>query len=324
MNDLVSIILPVYNVEKYLSECLETIIGQTYKRIEIIVVDDGSTDSCPKICDKYAKKDKRIKVIHQENKGLSGARNCGIEQANGKYITFVDSDDFISKDYISDLLFELKKNECDISACGTINVDENGNELNIEVSSKNIQLLGEEQIKALLMSKLSTTAWGKLYKIELFKNIRYPIRKYNEDTFTTYKVLDLSQKTIVINKPLYYYRKVQNSITNCSFNIKHMDGLEGIIERAEFVEKKYPQYKVYGNSAIVYTACKIFEKMIKSNYKNKEIEKTLKKNIKKYYWDFKKSKIYSFRTKMFCLISLINLKICRIIYSILLKSEVKK
>ena len=127
MDDLISIIIPVYRVEKYLEECLNSVINQTYANLEIILIDDGSPDRCGQICDEYAKKDERIEVIHQENQGVSNARNHGIEMAKGKYITFIDSDDYLEQDYIKYLYDEITKFNADISICGTIDIDEKNN-----------------------------------------------------------------------------------------------------------------------------------------------------------------------------------------------------
>ncbi len=208
MKEKISIIVPIYNVEKYLNQCIDSIINQTYKNLEIILVDDGSPDNCPKICDDYQKKDNRIKVIHKQNGGLSDARNAGLEIATGDYIGFVDSDDYIAPDMYEKLLLLAESKDCEIAVCGFIKVTSKA------MQNKNIALgikvLTKEQALYELMCEetFEDYAWNKLYKKELFKetNIRYPKGMAFEDTFTTYKLFLASNRVVVTESPLYYYR----------------------------------------------------------------------------------------------------------------------
>ena len=191
--DKISIIVPFYNVEKYAPKCIESIINQTYTNLEIILVDDGSPDTCGKICDDYALKDGRIKVIHKKNAGLSDARNVGIKEATGKYIGFVDGDDYIEKDMYKYLYNLIKENNADISICGVEEVYEDGS-IQDEKAKESIEILSKEDaIKELLLDKkVRSHAWDKLYKRELFENIEYPYGRKMEDIATTYKLFDLS------------------------------------------------------------------------------------------------------------------------------------
>ena len=187
MKDLISVIIPVYKVEEYINRCIDSVINQTYKNLEIILVDDGSPDGCPKICDEYAKKDSRIRVIHKQNGGLSDARNVGIDNANGKYITFIDSDDWIPIDSINILYKNLINTKSEISSGCLLEVfsDNRKNYSNndYEVYSK------IEGLKNLfLLHDISNSASGKIYDISLFDNIRYPVGKLYEDLGTTYKL----------------------------------------------------------------------------------------------------------------------------------------
>ena len=315
MNPLVSIIIPVYNVERYLKRCLDSIVNQTYKNIEIILVDDGSTDSSGKICDYYANRDSRIIVIHQRNQGLSGARNAALDIANGEYITCVDSDDFISQSLVEKLLDSMLKYKADISVCGIVYCDDNDFELKKQVVKSNKVIDGKEQIKNLLScTDIATMAWGKLYKRQLFDNVRYPIGKYNEDVFTTYKLLSLSKRTVVINQSLYYYRQVSGSITHSSFSIKHLDAIEGTIKRAEFVEKAYPEYTRYAFATVVHTCCKNYERMIIDQFYNSDIEIEIKNIMRRHWISFFGFSKASIKTKAFCFISCINMNLSRRIY----------
>lgn len=243
MEDLISIIVPVYNVEKYLNNCIKSIIGQTYKNIEIILVDDGSTDNSSKICDDYAKKDKRIKVIHQKNSGLSEARNIGIKNASGTYIGFVDSDDYIAKDMFEYLFKLVKTNHADISICNYSMVTEYTN----EDKSKNIEkekikiLDSKDALKELLSEKrIQNYAWNKLYKKSLFENLSYPAKMKMEDLGTTYKLFLKAKKIILSNQKKYFYLQRPESILNNPDSTLHINNLTLSLERYNYLNSLYP------------------------------------------------------------------------------------
>ena len=224
--DLISVIVPIYNVEKYLKKCIESIIQQTYDNLEIILINDGSTDNSPKICDNYAKKDKRIKVIHKKNGGLSDARNYGLEIATGKYISFVDSDDYIHKQMIEKLYNNLKANYSDISICNICNVYPNGKKMNLSIPETSV--VEQKQKFYNIYNKYSVVtvvAWNKLYKKEIFKTIRYPLGKVHEDEWIIFDILKNAQKISYLNEPLYYYIQREESISN-SFNLKRLHIIE--------------------------------------------------------------------------------------------------
>ena len=213
MHSLVSIIVPIYKVEPYLRRCLDSIVNQTYTNLEIILVDDGSPDTCPQICDEYAAKDKRIVVIHKGNGGLSDARNAGLEISKGEYISFVDSDDWVDEKYIEILLNSAIAENTDI-AIGE-NIQTNG----FCNKPKNISTIKTYSSKEALYHLFSqnhiafTISCGKLYKKELFSNLHFPIGKYHEDEFTTYILFYRSKKIVYTNCILYYYFRHSNSIT---------------------------------------------------------------------------------------------------------------
>lgn len=282
MEDLVSIIIPVYQVEKYLEKCLESVINQTYKKIEVILIDDGSKDNSGKICDEYAQKDKRIIVIHKNNEGVSKARNVGIECAKGTYITFVDSDDFIHKDYIEKLYELCKHNNADLSICGTKNILEN--EKVVKKSRKYKKNLDKEDgMKELLNEKYYTCViWAKMYKKELFKNIRFNEKtKIAEDLEVLYKVLDKCKK-ISINtfENLYYYRIRDDSATVNKYNSDWENEINISEEIIKFVEKKYPNVVNYAIKRYVRINVTCISKVLKYD-KNIEQAICLRKNIVK-------------------------------------------
>ena len=213
-NPLISVVVPVYKVEKYLSKCIESIIGQTYKNIEILLIDDGSPDSCPQICDEYAKKDNRIKVIHKTNGGLSDARNRGIKEASGEYLSFIDSDDYVDKDMIKYLYSLIDKYSADISICGFNRVT---NETIIKDRCYENEVVFDSK-KALqelaINDNMSDHAWNKLFKKELFINnkIEFPVGKIMEDIATTYRLFEVSNIIIAGNRCLYNYLIREDSI----------------------------------------------------------------------------------------------------------------
>lgn len=241
-NSLVSIIVPIYNVEKYLSTCINSILNQTYKNLEIILVDDGSTDDCPKICEKFANKDSRIKVIHKINGGLSEARNFGLEIASGDWISFVDSDDYVENNYIEALINSAIKNHTNIAQCNVSIVDENSEYISSwRLKNKKKVENGNSLIYNYLTGEKGSTTvivvWNKLYKIDLLRNIRFPIGKINEDEFFTYKVF-YNNYVSIIEESLYNYRQNSNGIMH-NFNIKRLDSVEAAVERTSFyMEKK--------------------------------------------------------------------------------------
>ena len=230
-NDLISIIIPVYKVEKYLEKCIESVLKQTYTNLQIILVDDGSPDNCGKICDEYAKKDSRIEVIHKANGGLSDARNVGISKAKGRYIGFVDSDDYIKEDMYEILLNLIKKYDADVSICNLYDVID-GNECirNKENGIREYSRL--DILKEVLLDKnIQSYAWNKLYEKELFDEIKYPIRKKYEDIGTTFYVFEKCNKIVVTSEPEYYYLKRSDSLVNNVTESTVLDYTEIIIQR---------------------------------------------------------------------------------------------
>lgn len=242
MEELISVIVPVYNVEKYLRRCVESILKQTYKKIEIVLVDDGSTDQSGEICNEYVKKDRRIHVIHKKNGGLSDARNAGLTVAQGEYVAFIDSDDFIHEDYVLRLYEILQEKHADIAVCHF----EKGrkNEFTKTRSrKKEVQCFCAEQMLKAWHGKykhIETMAWNKLYKRELFteNNIQYPVGYYNEDVQTTHLLVDKSQCICLTDERLYYYFQRKESITGTLSQKKVEDNIFSQRKRQNFFKQK--------------------------------------------------------------------------------------
>lgn len=241
---LISIVVPVYNVEKYLDECVQSILCQTYTALEIILVDDGSTDAGGKICDEYALKDSRIKVIHKTNGGLSDARNAGINIAAGKYITFIDSDDFITPDYVSYLYNLCKEYNTKISVSAHTIYLENGNKIYKGLYSTK-KLSAKEALTSILLDNgVDLSAWAKLYEKNLFTDINFPVGKNFEDTATTYKLFDKCDNIACGKEANYFYRIRKNSITTSisSDNFyKKLQLITNTEEMCNYIENKYPE-----------------------------------------------------------------------------------
>lgn len=234
----ISVIVPVYQVEEYIEECINSILKQSFIDFELILVDDGSPDNCPDICDNYARLDDRVKVIHKENGGLSEARNFGIDIAKGDYITFIDSDDWINGKYLHELIYAIEQTKADIAcinhilyiAEGTITNSCDDNTLHIYDC---IGMLNEQYYQNSIIN--SGTATGKLFRRELFKQVRFPVGRIHEDDFTTYKLYYSSKKIVLYKKGLYLYRIRDNSIMR-NLNIKsQMDIIVSMEEKLNYI-----------------------------------------------------------------------------------------
>ena len=228
---LISVIVPVYNVEKYLERCIDSIIDQTYKNIEIIIVNDGSTDNCASIIKGLQEKDSRIKSYYQANAGLSAARNTGIENSSGDYYLFVDSDDYIHPQMVEILYKNLIDYEADLSVCDLHWIEE-GKDAEEYVQNNPVVYSGKEVLRKLIGDDLiSVVAWNKLYKKEIFKDIRYPVGRLHEDEFVIHKILSKCNKSVYTDAKLYYYIKRKGSIVRVKSAKNMEDALIAFCER---------------------------------------------------------------------------------------------
>ena len=240
MLPLISIIVPVYNVEKYLEECLNSIISQTYTNLEIILVDDGSTDGSSYICDKYSAMDPRIIVCHQNNKGLSAARNIGLLKAKGEFIGFIDSDDWIEKDMYESLYKSISSNNSDISGCSFVEETALFPRL-VGVSSDQI-MSPQQAMKLLLTDKgITNNVWNKLYRSKLFDNISFPDGKVYEDVATLYKLILKAKKLSIISKAGYHYRINPNGIMRSNNISYQFDFWNAALDRYINVSYVFPE-----------------------------------------------------------------------------------
>ena len=326
-NDLISIIVPVYNVEKYIARCIETIIQQSYKNIEILLIDDGSTDESGKICDDFGKKYNNISVVHQRNQGLSKTRNVGIEMAKGKYIGFVDSDDYIERDMYEILYKNMVKYDADISVCDYIEIT--GNMKNVKKTNTNFETIIydnlETKIKELLTEEtLNNYAWNKLYNRELFNKIRFKENIKFEDVDIMYKLFYRANKIVYTSYVGYNYVQRYDSIMKTIDNNAIENLMDATNERYFFVEKNTKNLKRYNISRRIYTIYRYHALLARKN----DINNYNSIKFKNEYKFFRDNYIYAKNSNMkiliferiFMLILLINRNcfyyILKILYNI--------
>lgn len=294
----ISVIVPIYKVEKYIKRCIDSILTQTFRDFELILVDDGSPDKCGQICEEYARKDERIVVLHRENGGLSAARNTGIEwtflNSESKYITFVDSDDWLHPQYLDILYQAVIKTKSPVSVVGFERVEK------IEAG----KLYREDDIPEPKVLKPEdffinhewnfNYAWGKLYERSYFTEVRYPVGKNYEDTFTTYKILFAGKQVVFIDYPLYYYFYNPEGISHSLWNPSELAVMEGIREQISFYRDNgyaralEKEEQLYVNH-FAYQICRIRENKadLKKNLfylqeLRKEMMRLIRKNPEKY------------------------------------------
>lgn len=279
----ISVIVPIYNVEKYLRRCIDSIINQTYRNLEIILVNDGSLDGSLDICKRYEKLDSRIKLINKKNGGLSSARNEGLKIATGDYISFIDSDDWINEDMYESLLSNAIKYNADISVGGVINLLEKDNSYEVIKNSftgvHKIQCIsGEEAIEKFLME--SWASWDKIYKREIHEDIYFPLGEINEDEAIAIEILKRCNKVVYDNKNFYNYIKRENSITTSKFNKKKFDWYKHCKNNLKFIEQEYPKLIKKAEKRLLDSMLWSLNSMIDINKDYEEYRKDIILNIK--------------------------------------------
>lgn len=327
MKDLISIIVPVYNVEEYLEKCIDSILNQTYKNLEIILIDDGSSDNSANICDQYEKKDSRVKVIHKKNSGMSDARNTGMKIANGEYIGFVDSDDYIKQDMIENLYNLLKKNKADISICAYELLDKN-KKPSAKLNGKIYSFNNIDAIQELLKSKLITShCWNKLYKKQLWETIQFPIGRKFEDMAVMHLVFEKAKKIVYKNEIGYYYIKRSNSIMKSISDTLVNDLREMSILREDYIKKNIVENEKYAEISEIKRIKMCYDYIILGQldklYDSTEYiddYKKFRKYMKKYRFEAINTQI-NFRKKIELCILYLNRDLYKLIVSILARNR---
>ena len=305
LEDIISIIVPIYNVEKYLKYCLDGILKQSYKNLEIILVDDGSTDRCGQICDEYAMIDERIKVIHKPNAGLADARNTGLKYAIGNYIGFIDSDDYIYPSFYEELFALIKKYNADIAECEFKRI----NESNIENCK---EILNNENEKRIIVEKeenntealellygprlqpyiKKVVVWNKLYKKDLLDNVSFPVGKLHEDEYTTFQIINKAKKIISTNRVLHGYIQTNNSIMRQEIKQKRIeDNLDAYIKSSDYFSSINEEIEVKSRRRYLENCIELAGKVYKSNGKEKEVQISFISNLYKDNYDLYIDKI---------------------------------
>jgi len=245
MNDLISIIVPVYNIEKYIEKCIYSVLQQSYTNLEIIIIDDGSTDKSGNICEKLAKTDFRINIIHKENEGLAAARNDGLKAAQGKYIIFIDGDDYIDKNMVNKLHQRILHDKADLVLCNIHFVDKEGNIVADKEDELTDGVLSQKEFWAGYYGAFVypyVVAWNKLYKKELFEHTFFEKGKIHEDEFILHQIISQCNVISVIKDKLYNYVQRDNSIMNSSYNIKRLHAFEALNIRTDYFYKSDQEY----------------------------------------------------------------------------------
>ncbi len=277
---LISVIVPVYKVENYLDRCVRSIISQHYRQLEIILVDDGSPDRCPAMCDAWAQKDSRITVIHKKNGGLSDARNAGMAAATGELMTFVDSDDYLSPDMYQVLYERMREDDSDIAACGVEMVWEDGTPSRKLTCDGKFLLDREEAMLAIIQETyLKQPVWYKLYRTSLIRDISFPVGKYHEDVFWSYQAVANARRVSIVDTPCYFYTQRSGSIMGADYSLKRLDALEAKVLRSSFVQAYYPKIILEEKANLLFSC--VYHMQMSMKFLNEEALETVESRIQK-------------------------------------------
>ncbi|AUJ66352.1 MULTISPECIES: glycosyltransferase family 2 protein [Enterococcus] len=305
----ISIIMTVFNVEKYLAKAIDSVLLQTFADFELILVDDGSSDRSGEICDEYQQRDKRIKVIHQPNSGVSSARNTGLENAQGKFIGFVDSDDYIESDMYEFLYNNLIEEKADLSICGIYDVYE-GKEPQAKTPGHYV-LTKDETVKMILEAKvISVHPVNKLYKKELFNHIRYPIEKITEDGAVMFHLLENVEKVVVDMTPKYYYYHRMNSITTSPYSEKDLSTIEAWEMNEKYIATNYPEYSDIAHTRVCWAYFIVLDKIMISHAEKKStVTKQIVDFLRKNYTFILRSPYFTRNRKIAATVLQLNVRL---------------
>lgn len=313
---LVSVIVPVYNVERYIKKCIDSILNQTYRNLEIILVDDGSTDGSSKMCDEYARNDTRILVIHKANGGQSEARNIGISESKGDYIFFVDSDDYIEYNAIKTMLEIAENKNADMVIADIYSVNEKGEILNEgkgQYTFQNERLFSAEEA-AQAFAELDWGPWNKLYKRSVHKDIYFPQGKIHEDEAIMFQLFEQCNKIVYTNARLYNYLQREGSTTSTKYSLKKMNWFEVWIDNFKYVQEHFPKSKKIVMKKVVITAIYNLDNLLQMG--NSECEKyilQIRKELNYYKKYILLSSYIKINYKIRVIIAVMNLSIyCKV------------
>ena len=264
---MISVIVPVYQTQKYIRKCIDSLLKQTFNDFEIILVDDGSPDDCGKICDEYAQNNRCIRVIHQQNGGLSDARNTGIREAGGEYITFVDSDDWAEPDLLAGLMEGIRLG-AEVSCCGFYTIRDGRRKAWRNHMTAYQVMDAEDAVKDMMYGRsIDTSAWGKLFHRSCFDSLLFPVGHLYEEVATTYRLILTQKRAAITTRPLYNYLKHDESIVTSQYSSRHMDMLHYSCEMLKYAERERPALIPAAQRRIVY-ACFYLLKTMGAEYVN--------------------------------------------------------
>lgn len=319
MTPLISVIIPVYNVEKYITVSINSILKQAYNNLEVILVDDGSVDNSGNICDNFAKSDNRIKVIHKANSGVSAARNTGLEEATGEYVCFIDSDDYVTEGYIKDMYDTATKYKADIVTTNQFKIWNDGK--TVELFRQNVpygtvtEKTGIETLSDMLYGKTCyATCCCKLYKKDIFSDIRFPSYRMGEDSYTMYKCFLKAETVAHLYKPNYYYVQHEESAMHSDNYHKFYDYIELSDSFIQIVNKEYPQLFLPAVNRLIENNFWVYMKM-RSDPKEYGTQLShITENIKYYRKYALADKNVCTRTRLACLLSFFGMKVLNLVY----------
>lgn len=296
--DKISVIIPVYNVEKYLSECLDSVIGQTYTNLEIILVDDGSTDASGALCNEYAKKDERIKVVHKSNGGVSSARNVALKEISGKYFAFIDSDDVVLPEYLQTLYTLLTENDCEASFCSYSNRVENLSAIG------ETEVFGGRELMGKIVSgqRDLSVLWGKLFLFEKFKNFVFPDYAVGEDEVFVNQTC-LLNKVCYVSAKMYFYRTNPEGLINGGFSLSKLSAIEALESREKFLrEHGFDEFVEQNRKNLLYKITFLYFECKKAGFKGeaKALKQKFKENFDKKNPSFNKKDLFRLKLFKFC------------------------
>lgn len=283
MNELISVIVPIYNLENYIDRCIKSIANQTYQNLEIILVDDGSTDGSREVCDKWEKTDKRIKCIHKVNGGLSSARNIGIDAANGDFIAFVDGDDWIDSSMYEILYTAIATTNGEIATCGMY-LSDGKSKKKYRCVSKIQEYDKKSVIKEILLDhSVDVSVCNKLYRKKVFESLRFPLGENNEDAAVALESIENVSRFVHVGVPLYYYFQREKSISH-TYDMKNLDDLyKHSLQIENSIRRDYPELEKYANVYVLNQIITIIKCLLKDKNVNREREmETYRKALKNY------------------------------------------
>lgn len=307
----ISVIVPVYKVEPYIHKCVDSILGQTFSDIQVILVDDGSPDTCGDICEEYAKKDERVQVVHKENGGLSDARNAGIPFAKGEYVIFLDSDDYVEKDMLEYLYTNIKKARADMATCGIYEVYKD--RIEAQEEEEDFVCSGEEAFRCILRGHtIRGEIWNKLILKSCMEDLRFPKGRLYEDIYYTVDLMQRVKTVAVGTKPKYYYLHREDSITGRAYRPQLFDIIDGYTKNYRVVKKAFPALEKEAQCLWIWSRFIVLDKMLmEDDFRTLEGYKELKRFIRRHLFVILRNPYFQKKRKISAFVLFLNVRLYR-------------